>query len=156
VFFITIHNAFTFAVPQQLFIWTFFFTITDNLTSKKYRLFRLNHPVYHSVQLWAFEGLIEGRNLLRAPIWQQGFGRKGVSLICHPVPWFSCTLNLIIRMVWEWWGKDVQRGGEAGKCTEGRRDRKRHTYKEKTGRRKERRCRTLQMKGQWFASIPRV
>jgi len=98
---------------------------------QKYRRFRLNHPVYYSVRLLALEGIIEGCNLLKAPIWQQGVGRNGVSLLRHSVLWSSCKWNLIIRLVWkfwEWWGKDAQRWGEACKCTEGRREGNRHAY----------------------------
>ena len=85
MFFITINNAFIFVDPKSCVSVTvhlnFFLYNYRYFNLQIYRLFRLNHPVYYSVQLRTFEGLIERRNLLTAPIWQQEFGRKLVSLL---------------------------------------------------------------------------
>jgi len=75
MFFITIHNAcisvdpknrVSVTVHSNSFLHNYWYFNLQN-----YRFFRLNHPVYYSVQLRTFEGLIEGFNLLTARIWQQ-------------------------------------------------------------------------------------
>jgi hypothetical protein len=54
----------------------FFLYSYQYFNPQKYRHFRLNHPVYYSVQLRAFEGITEGRNLLKHASGNKGLEEK--------------------------------------------------------------------------------